>query len=98
VRDDVRDEMLAVGRGHDVSVQRARLDEVVVGGVLLELVAPEFAGFDPPVRQVLSGVGLRATVRVRGIDRLRSRVAILIAPSLLYEWTGDFGALIGSCS
>src|SRR5919198_992998 len=62
VRDDVAREALAIAVVHHVAIERAGLDEVVVGGVLLVGVAADLARLHPPGRQLLAGIRLRAAV------------------------------------
>jgi hypothetical protein len=77
VADEVGDEVLAIGVGHDLAVQCARLNEVVVLGVLLVRVAAELARFDRPteIGRALR-IGLRAAEAVGGVHGRRAGVVI----------------------
>src|SRR5215210_8103549 len=71
VRDDVRDEVVAVGVVHDVAVESARLDEVVVLRVPGVGVAGDLPGLGVPGGVLVAlGVCLRSTIAVRRVDRL----------------------------
>lgn len=57
VPDDVPGQMVAVGRSHHLTVERAGLDEVVVVFVCLILGARELSALDKP-----AGIGLPSSV------------------------------------
>ena len=72
-----RHDVLAIGVAHDVAVQPAGLNEIVVFGVLLIRLAPELAGvYQPAEIGAALRVSLGTAVTVGGIDGLSPGVVI----------------------
>jgi len=68
---------------HHLADERAGLAEVIVLGVQLVGVVAELCRFDHPARRFRRGIGPRAAVAVRGIDRLAAGVPVGHVPSFI---------------